>query len=72
MLYRNLGPAEARRVLASGSLSKELEARLDAMKETEGLIEDDAKNSVIQQLVADILEAYSENPNLKSLPSKPL
>lgn len=76
ILYRNLGPAEARRVLASifpnGSVAKEIESRLDAMKETEGLIEDDAKNSVIQQLVVDILEAYSENPNLKSLPSKPL
>ncbi|KTC97374.1 protein IcmB (DotO) [Legionella geestiana] len=74
MLYRNLGPAEARRVLASlfpnGSVARELEARLAAMKEQVGLIEEEQKNGVVRQLVSDILEAYSKDPNLKSLPSK--
>ncbi|KTC94754.1 protein IcmB (DotO) [Legionella geestiana] len=69
-----LGPAEARRVLASlfpnGSVARELEARLAAMKEQVGLIEEEQKNGVVRQLVSDILEAYSKDPNLKSLPSK--
>jgi intracellular multiplication protein IcmB len=73
-LYRHLGPAEARRLLAAlfpnGSIAKELEARLATMKEVEGLIEEDDKKGVIDQLVNDILEAYSKDPNIKSLPSK--
>lgn len=72
-LYRHLGPAEARRLLASlfpnGSVAKEIEMRLAAMRETTGLIEDEAKISVLEQLVADILNAYSKDPNIKVLPS---
>ena len=34
------------------------------------LIEDDAKNSVVQQLVQDILDAYAADPNVKMLPIK--
>lgn len=71
-LYRHLGPSEARRLLAAlfpnGSVAKEIEARLAAMKEEGGLIEEEAKEGVIDKLVADILNAYSENPNVKSLP----
>jgi len=73
-LYRHLGPAEARRLLAAlfpnGSVAKELEARLASMKEKAGLIEDELKESLIEQLINDILEAYSLNPDVKSLPSK--
>jgi len=73
-LYRFLGPGEARRVLASlfpnGSVGKEVEERLATMKSEFGLIEEDAATSVIEQLVADILNAYSKDPNVKSLPSK--
>ncbi|MBA2657034.1 MAG: type IV secretion protein IcmB [Tatlockia sp.] len=75
-LYRHLGPVEARRVLAAlfpnGSVTKEIEARLNALREEEGggFIEDNAQTSVMQQLVRDILEAYSIDPNLKSLPFK--
>ncbi|STX28156.1 protein IcmB (DotO) [Legionella beliardensis] len=73
-LYRHLGPAEARRVLANlfpnGSVAKEVEERLAAVKAQEGLIEEDAKQSVIEQLLHDILEAYSKDTNIKVLPSK--
>lgn len=71
-LYRHLGPAEARRLLAAlfpnGSVAKEIEVRLGSMREQTGLIEDDAKESVIEQLITDILDAYSKDPNIKILP----
>ncbi|MDX1837490.1 type IV secretion protein IcmB [Legionella taurinensis] len=71
-LYRHLGPAEARRLLAAlfpnGSVAKIIEERLAAMKAEVGLIEEDAKNSVIEQLVSDILNAYTKDPNVKMLP----
>ncbi|WED43630.1 type IV secretion protein IcmB [Legionella cardiaca] len=71
-LYRHLGPAEARRLLAAlfpnGSVAKEIEVRLSSMREQTGLIEEDAKESVIEQLVNDILNAYSKDPNIKILP----
>lgn len=70
-LYRQLGPAEARRFLASlfpnGSVSSEIELRLGSMKAELGLIED-ARTGVIEQLVNDILETYSKNPDAKILP----
>ncbi len=72
-LYRHLGPAEARRLLATlfpnGSVAKEIEVRLSSMKAEEGLIKEEDKNSVIEQLVSDILNAYSKDPNVKALPS---
>ena len=73
-LYRQLGPTEARRLLATlfpnGSVAKEVEIRLEDMKGKQGLIEDNEKDGVINQLVNDILEAYSKDPNIKSLPLK--
>lgn len=73
-LYRQIGPGEARRVLAAifpnGSVVKELESRLAQLKTEMVLIEDDTKNSVIQQLVEDILAAYAADPNVKMLPIK--
>ncbi|HHT0593024.1 TPA: type IV secretion protein IcmB [Legionella anisa] len=73
-LYRHLGPAEARRLLAAlfpnGSVAKELEARLNNMKEKVGLIEDEMKESIVEQLINEILDAYSKNPDVKSLPAK--
>jgi intracellular multiplication protein IcmB len=72
-LYRKLNPAEARRVLAalfpSGTATKVIEDRLATLKEKRGLIDEDMKLGVIDQLVADILEAYSKNPDVKFLPS---
>lgn len=73
-LYRHIGPAEARRLLASlfpnGSITKELELRLAGMKAAESLIEEDEKESALNQLVLDILDAYSHDPNVKMLPTK--
>lgn len=73
-LYRHIGPAEARRFLAnlfpSGTITKELSHRLAAMKSEMGVIEEDAKDSAINALIKDILDAYSKDPFSKSLPSK--
>lgn len=70
-LYRHLGPSEARRFLATlfpaGTVTKELAARLATLKEEGGLIEDEVKDSVTEQLIKDILETYSRDPNSKSL-----
>jgi intracellular multiplication protein IcmB len=73
-LYRHLGPAEARRFLAAlfpgGSIAKEVESRLAAMKEIGGLIEEDEAVGVIERLVDEILDAYSKDPNIKTLPNQ--
>ena len=72
-LYRQIGPAEARRFLAAlfpnGSVTKEISERLNALKEEVGLIEDEGRISVIDQFVNEILDAYSRDPNCRSLPS---
>ena len=71
-LYRHIGPSEARRFLANlfpnGTVTKEIAARLDSLKEEGGFIEEEAQVGVIQGLVQDILDAYSKDPNMKSLP----
>jgi intracellular multiplication protein IcmB len=70
-LYRHLGPAEARRLLAAlfpnGTVGKEIAERLNHLKEEGGLIEEEGKMGVIEQLVNEILAAYSHDPNCKSL-----
>ena len=72
-LYRQIGPAEARRLLAAlfpnGSVTKEISERLNALKEEVGLIEEEGRVSVIDRFVNEILDAYSRDPNCKSLPS---
>jgi len=71
-LYEKIGPKEARRVLAnlfpSGSVKKLIEERLALLKEQQGMIEEGANLSVADQLLAEILDAYSKNPDVKSLP----
>lgn len=71
MLYRHLGPSEARRFLAllfpNGSVGKELTQRLNNLKAESGLIEEEEKNGVVDALVCDILETYANNPHSKSL-----
>ena len=71
-LYQRLGPKEARRVLAnlfpSGSVKSLIETRLAMLKEQQGLIEEDANLSIADQLLEEILEAYSSNPDVKNLP----
>lgn len=73
-LYRHLGPAEARRLLAvlfpGGTVTKEIETRLASMKQERGLIEEEVKESVMVKLIADILNAYAKDPNTKSLPKE--
>lgn len=71
-LYRQLGPAEARRFLASlfpnGSVAKIISERLNAMKNKGLAIEEDGRVSVADQLINEILETYSRDPNAKVLP----
>lgn len=71
-LYQKLGPKEARRVLAnlfpSGSVKSLIEARLSQLKETQGVIEENAGLSIADQLMEEILHAYGQNPDVKSLP----
>lgn len=71
-LYTKLGPKEARRILAnlfpSGSVKSLIEARLSTLKETQGIIEEDTTLSIADQLLEEILTAYSVNPDVKSLP----
>ncbi|MFY7697383.1 MAG: type IV secretion protein IcmB [Legionella sp.] len=70
-LYRHLGPAEARRFLAAlfpnGTVSKEIAERLEMLKQHGGLIEDEAKATVMEELIKDILQTYSQDPNSKTL-----
>ena len=70
-LYQKIGPREARRVLAnlfpSGSVKSMVEARLATLKEQQGVIEEGSKLSLVDQLVEEILETYSRNPDAKSL-----
>lgn len=71
-LYEKIGPKEARRVLAnlfpSGSVKKLIEERLAQLKEQQGMIEEGANLSVADMLLLEILDAYSKNPDVKSLP----
>ena len=71
-LYRHLGPAEARRFLATlfpnGSVTKEISERLNMLKDQGGLIEEEGKKGVTEQLVMEILAAYSHDPYCKKLP----
>lgn len=71
-LYLKLGPKEARRVLAnlfpSGSVKKVVEERLATLKETQGVIAEGSGLSVADELLEEILHAYSVNPDIKVLP----
>ena len=72
-LYKHIGPSEARRFLAalfpSGSVSKEIAERMNILKEEVGLIEEEGKLGVIDQFVNELLDAYSSDPNRKTLPA---
>ncbi len=71
-LYRHIGPSEARRFLAAlfpnGSVAKEIAERMAQMKQQGGLIEEEGNMGVTDQLVNEILAAYSADPNCKNLP----
>ena len=70
-LYQKLNPAEARRVLAnlfpSGSIKSVLESRLVQLKEQGGLIEEASTVGIVDQLIAEIMAAYADNPDVKKL-----
>ncbi len=70
-LYQKLGPVEARRVLAvlfpAGSVVKIIEERLLTVKEKFGLIGEESKLGVIDELVQQILAAYAQNPDVRYL-----
>jgi len=71
-LYRQLGPVETRRVLASifpsGSATKYIENRLFALKEKGSLIDEEVKLGVIDKMIKEILVEYSKDPHFKRLP----
>lgn len=70
-LYKRLGPVEARRVLATlfptGSVTKLIEKRLQAIKTDHGMITDTVTKSVIDQLVEQIITEYNKNPEVKNI-----
>lgn len=71
-LYVKIGPKEARRLLAnlfpSGSVKKLIEERLANLKEHQGVIQEGSELSAVDQLLEEVLDAYSKNPDVKSLP----
>ncbi len=72
-LYKFLGPKEARSLLATlfpgGTCTKLLEERIVALQDSSGgLIKEEERVGVLDQLLKDILDAYSHDPNIKKLP----
>lgn len=71
-LYRRLNPIKARKLLATlfpaGSAVKTMENRLLSVKERYGIVTEEAKSSMIDQLLDEILDAYAKNPDVKFLP----
>lgn len=72
-LYRKIGPVESRRVLAtlfpSGSATRYIESRLAGIKEKGGMIDEEVKAGLIEQIVHEILDEYAKNPDIKRLPN---
>lgn len=71
-LYKRLGPGEARRVLAnlfpSGSVRQLVEERMSLLKEeASGMIQDVSTLGLVDQLVQDIVDAYTKDANVKRL-----
>jgi intracellular multiplication protein IcmB len=71
-LYKRIGPVETRRLLAtlfpSGTVTKLVEQRLNALKEERGIITDRETTSVVDKIIEDILSEYKKNPDFRSLP----
>jgi len=69
-LYKRVGAADARRVLATlypaGSAAKIVEDRLSNVKEEGGLIGEEKTNSVIDDLVEEIIAEYHKDPRFNS------
>jgi intracellular multiplication protein IcmB len=73
-LYKRIGPKEARRVLANlfptGSIKAMVEDRMSQLKADPTVIEEVSDESIVDQILGEILDAYSKNPDLKRLPAK--
>lgn len=71
ILYKKIGPQKARRLLSklfpSGSATKLIEERLATAKEQEGFIGEADSLGAVDELANEILEAYSNNPNIETL-----
>lgn len=70
-LYKKIGAAEARRVLAvlypGGSAAKVVEDRLSHFKEeSDGLISDEQAESVIDQIIEETIETYHKDPRFNA------
>lgn len=70
-LYEKLGPKETRRVLAnlfpSGTIKPLVEERLAKLKEDPTMISEVDNVGVVDELLAEVLAAYSANPDVQSL-----
>lgn len=71
-LYDYIGPNEARRLLASlfpnGTCTKAIEQRLSKVTVEEGFIKEEAKLGIADQILQEILDAYSKDPQVKFIP----
>jgi intracellular multiplication protein IcmB len=69
-LYHHLGPVETRRILARlfphGSIKKLVEKRLANLKEEQGLITEDSRLGIVEQIADEIVNAYTKNPDIQS------
>ena len=70
-LYKKIGPSAARRVLATlfpaGTATKYLNDKLTSLKQQTGFIDEDMRLSTIDQLLKDIMDRYTENPEFRHL-----
>jgi intracellular multiplication protein IcmB len=70
-LYKRIGAANSRRILAmlypSGSAAKVVEDRLTTSKQTDGLISEEKTNSVIDQIVEEIVEMFHKDPRFNTI-----
>ena len=68
-LYKRLGPAIARRLLAarypSGTVRHVVEQRLAELQEEQGIIEDVSTLSIVDQMVEKLVADYNLNPKLE-------
>ncbi len=69
-LYKRIGAANARRVLAAmypaGSAAKVVEDKLTHVKSTDGLISEERTNSVIDEMIEEIVETYHKDPRFNA------
>jgi len=71
-LYKRIGSSEARRVLSNvfpnGTVTKVVEKRLNDLRNNKGLITEEVRGGILDQILEEILTAYRQDPELKRLP----